>query len=87
MIHDSRHGWHGERPDNGKHVASRASDRPWRCPNADSHRTSEPMRPDAATRELLDLIAWQRVAIEFLAADRNRLAGLVAELVCRKGAA
>ncbi len=87
ILRDSRHEWRGNRPANGKLPASRGSTRPSSCPDVGSQRIVEPLRPDATRCELLALIEWQRVSIDFLAADRNRLAAVAADLLLsREGA-
>ncbi len=87
ILGDSRHEWRGDRRANGKRPASRGPSRPSSCPDVGSQRIVEPLHPDSTRCDLLELIEWQRVSIDFLAADRNRLAAVAADLLLsREGA-
>ncbi len=70
-----------------KPTISNGSDRRCRSARAGSGRSDQPVDRLPSRNDLLDAIEWQAYVIDELAADRNRLAADLAELICDPGAA
>ena len=70
-----------------KPTTSNGSDRRCRSARAGSGRSDQSVDRLPSRNDLLDAIEWQAYVIDELAADRNRLAADLAELICDPGAA